>query len=190
MDTKSTPLVKGTVVINFLKFINSELNEKERGQLFSTVREEYRYRIANNKILATDQLPVSILNDLTMVAANIKGEAIGSFARRVGRFASEEGVKGIYQLFGRELTPAYQLAKASLFWSMLYDKGRMEAVEKDKNGAIIRLIDYPSEVVMCERIYGWLERMNQLTGVKNTKVIHSKCYTRGNEYCEWEVSWD
>ena len=87
-------------------------------------------------------------------------------------------------------SPAYQLAKASLFWSMLYNKGKMEAIEQDKNKAIIKLIDYPTEVVMCERIYGWIEKMNQLTGVKNTKVIHTKCYSRGQEYCEWEVSWD
>lgn len=182
-------LVKGRVLLSLLKYIFTELNEKQKEQFILQIDQEYKDQIIANRILSTDQIPVSLLNKLTIIAASIKGKPVKEFARNIGRFAAEEGMKSVYAIYSRIRTPNAQLAKASVIWASLYDKGKMETIRTDKEKATIKLTEIPTEEVMCERIYGWLERTNQLAGLQDVKVIHTKCYSAKHSHCEWKISW-
>jgi len=187
--TAKQSLCKGTVLLSLLKYIFTQLNEEQKEKLISQLNEEYKNKILANRVLSTDKVPVSLLNQLTIMAAHIKGKPVKLFARDAGRFSAEEGMKSIYGIFSKILTPHAQVSKASLIWSNLYDKGKMETITVNKKKVIIKLVDIQTELVMCERIFGWLERTNQLSGIENVRVIHTKCCSFGNQHCEWEITW-
>lgn len=88
------------------------------------------------------------------------------------------------------LTPAALLSKASTMWSSLYNRGEMRIENQTDRGATIKLLDFPSEAAGCARITGWIERMAELTGVKNVRVQQTQCYTKGAPHCEWNVTWE
>lgn len=186
---QSSGLVKGSVLLSLLKYIFTELNEQQKEQFILQIEPNYKDKIIANRILSTDKIPVSVLNKLTITAASIKGKPLKDFAKNAGRFTAEEGMKSIYGIYSRIRTPNVQLAKASLIWASLYDKGKMETIRTDKEKVTIKLTEIPTEEVMCERIYGWLEKTNQLAGLQNVKVIHTKCYSAKHPHCEWEISW-
>jgi hypothetical protein len=180
--------VKGSPVRSLQKFIDADLTAEQRERLFQALPPEYVTRF-RSPILATETLPVSMLNRFTEEAAKAKGEPLASFARRAGREAAADAVKGIYRFFALVMTPPVVLSKAGVMWSSLYNRGELRVVEQTAASARIRLLDFPSEPAMCGRFVGWLERMAEMTGVKNVQVEQTRCASEGEACCEWIVKW-
>lgn len=188
-DKQYEGLVKGSVLLSLLKYIFKELNERQKENFISQIDQEYKDKIVENRILATERIPISVLNKLTTIAAAVKGKPVKAFAKDAGRFSAEEGMKSAFAIYSKIRTSNAQMAKASVIWSSLYDKGKMQTIRINKETALIQLTDIPTEEIMCERIYGWLERTNQLAGLQNVKVLHTKCYSFGHSHCEWQITW-
>jgi predicted hydrocarbon binding protein len=180
--------VKGSPVRSLQKFLEAELSPEQRGIALQSLPAEYATRLSGT-VLPTETVPVHILNALTTEAAKAKGESLDVFARRAGREAASDAVKGIYRFFALILTPAALLSKASSMWSSLYNRGQMRIENQTDRGATIKLLDFPSEAAGCARITGWIERMAELTGVKNVRVQQTQCYAKGAPHCEWNVTW-
>ena len=180
--------VKGSPVRSLQKFIDSELNPEQREKVFGNLPPEYATRF-RQPVLATETVPVHMLNRFTEEAAKARGESVDAFARRAGREAAGDAVKGIYRFFALVMTPPALLGKASQMWSSLYNRGEMRVDEQTENGARIRLTNFPTEPAGCARLTGWMERMAELTGVKNVHVEQTQCFAKGGTCCEWKLNW-
>lgn len=180
--------VKGSPVRSLQKFIESELTPEQRQIVLDAMPAEYATRF-HSPILATETIPVHMLNRFTEEAARVKGEPLDQFARRAGREAAGDAVRGIYRFFALVLTPPALISKASHMWSSLYNRGQMRVDEDGETGARVRIMNFPSEAAGCARITGWIERMTELTGVKDIDVVKTRCFANGGEHCEWTVRW-
>src|SRR3954453_18696440 len=121
MTPDETVTVKGSPVRSLQKFIEAELTPQQREDVLRAVPGDYGARL-RTPILATETIPVHILNLFTAAAAAAKGEAVEACARRAGRDAASDAVKGIYRFFALVLTPPALLGKASQMWSSLYNR--------------------------------------------------------------------
>lgn len=180
--------VKGSPVRSLQKFLEAELTPEQRQSMLDLLPAEYAERFSR-PFLPTETIPVQMLNRFTVEAARAKNESLDTFARRAGREAAGDAVKGIYRFFALVLTPPALLSKASAMWSSLYNRGEMRVEEQTETSARIRILDFPFEAAGCARLEGWLERMAELTGVKDIRVEHTRCYAKGGEHCEWHLEW-
>lgn len=180
--------VKGSPVRSLQKFIDGELTHEQRQRVFDALPLEFATRF-RTPILATETVPVHMLNRLTEEAARARGEALEVFARRAGRHAAADAIKGIYRFFALVLTPVAILGKASTMWKSLYNRGEMRIDEQTENSARVRIVDFPFELAGCARFTGWIEGMATLTGVKKLDIDHTDCYARGGKCCEWRLKW-
>ena|ERR1051325_3320417 len=184
----ATVTVKGSPVRSLQKFIDAELTPEQRDLVLRALPADYGQRL-RGPVLATETIPVMVLNKFTEEAAKVKGEPVEQFAKRAGREAAADAIKGIYRFFALVLTPSALLSKASQMWSSLYNRGEMKIDNQTDKGATIRLLNFPSEQAGCSRITGWIERMAELTGAKDVKVQQTQCFTKGASHCEWTVKW-
>jgi hypothetical protein len=189
MTVDESVTVKGSPVRSLQKFFEANLTPAQKESVLSTLPAEWAQRL-RGPILPTETIPVHVLNKMTAEAAHAKGEPVEAFARRAGREAAGDAVKGIYRFFALVLTPAALLSKASQMWSSLYSRGDLRVDEQTSNSARLRLLNFPSEAANCQRVTGWIERMAQITGVKNVDVKQTQCYAKGAANCEWVVKWD
>ena len=180
--------VKGSPVRSLQKFLEAELTPAQREAVLATLPAEFAARL-RMPVLATETIPIWMLNQLAEEAAKAKAEPAESFARRAGREAANDAVKGIYRFFALVMTPASLLSKASTMWSTLNNRGQMRVENQTDRAATIKLIDYPSEAIHCARVTGWIERMGELTGAKDVRVRQTKCYALGAPHCEWTITW-
>ena len=186
MDESVT--VKGSPVRSLQKFIDSELDPSQRDAVYGALPPEYATRF-RTPILATETIPVHMLNRFTEEAAKAKGESLEEFARRAGRQGAADAVKGIYRFFALVMTPPALLAKAGQMWSSLYNRGELRVIEQSDNSARIRLSNFPTEASGCARLSGWMEKMAELTGAKNVQVDQTQCFAKGGACCEWQLNW-
>ncbi len=180
--------VKGSPVRSLQKFIDAQLTPQQREAVLSALPAEYASRL-RKPVLATETIPVSVLNRMTEEAAKVLGEPLDAFARRAGRDGASDAVKGIYRFLAMVLTPPALLARASQMWSALYNRGQMRVEDQTGNSATIKLLDFPSEPAGCARITGWLERMGELTGADNVRVNQTQCHAKGAAHCQWTITW-
>ncbi|HEY8848338.1 MAG TPA: 4-vinyl reductase [Thermoanaerobaculia bacterium] len=181
--------VKGSPVRSLQKFLEAELTPAQHRALFESLPAEFSTRL-RGPILPTETIPVHLLNQMTEEAAKAKGESVEQFARRAGREAAADAVKGIYRFFALVLTPTALLSRASQMWSSLYNRGEMRVENQTDRGATIKLMNFPSESAGCARITGWIERMAELTGVKDVRIRQTQCYAKGGPHCEWSITWN
>ena len=180
--------VKGSPVRSLQKFIDAELSSDQRDAVLRALPAEWAKRFSA-PILATETVPVHMLNRFTEEAARARGETTDTFARRAGREGASDAVKGIYRFFALVMTPPALLGKAGQMWSSLYNRGELRVTDQTDRSAHIVLQDFPSEPAGCARITGWIERMAELTGVKNVKVEQTRCFAKGAASCEWDITW-
>jgi predicted hydrocarbon binding protein len=180
--------VKGSPVRSLLRFIETELSSSERDAALATLPAEYARRL-RNPVLPTETIPVHVLNQLTEAAAKSKGETVEQFGKRAGREAAGDAVRGIYRFFALVLTPSALLSKASQMWGALYNRGQLHVTDQTDHGATIKLVDFPSEIAGCSRTTGWIERMAEMTGVKDVRIQQTQCYAKGAPHCEWSITW-
>ena len=180
--------VKGSPVRSLQKFIDAELTPAQREAVLAALPANFAQRM-RAPVLATETIPIWVLNVMAEEAAKAKGEPVDAFARRAGREAANDAVKGIYRFFALAMTPASLLNKASTMWSTLNNRGEMQVRNQTDRTAAIQLLDYPSESVHCARVTGWIERMAELTGAKNVQVEQTQCYAKGAPQCAWTISW-
>jgi hypothetical protein len=146
--------VKGSPVRSLQKFLDAELTPAQRDELFGRLPPDFVRLKA--PVLATETVPVFMLNRLTEEAASVKGEPVEQFARRAGREAASDAIKGIYRFFAMVMTPPALMGKASQMWTSLYNRGEMKIENQTDHGATIRIVNFPSEVAGCSRITGWI----------------------------------
>jgi predicted hydrocarbon binding protein len=170
------------------KFIEAELTPEQRDAVFAQLPAEYAERFRGT-ILPTETIPVHMLNVWTEVAAKTKGESLQSFGQRAGSEAASDAVNGLLRFLARVLTPTALLSRGGQMWRALYNRGELRVEEETPGGAHISLPDFPSEAAGCARMTGWIERMAQLTNVKDIRIEHNQCFTKGARCCEWRISW-
>src|SRR5688572_5338105 len=146
MDESVT--VKCSPVRSLQKFIEAELTPEQREATFRNLPPEYATRF-RAPILATETIPVHMLNRFTEEAAKAKGEPLEQFARRAGREGASDAVKGIYRFFALVMTPPALLSKAGQMWSSLYNRGELRVEDQTDNSARIRLTNFPTEAAGC-----------------------------------------
>jgi hypothetical protein len=181
--------VKGSPVRSLRKFLDIELSESQRERVFANVPDEYRKKITSGNILATDVFPVAVLNEIVISAANLKNEAVPSFARRAGRHAAEQAAGTVLKFFMLLMTVPALLGKATRIFSSIYDRGRFSVAHQADHAATLHLEDFPSTPVGCARISGWIERIAEMTGAKDVRVDHTKCVAKTDSLCEWKAVW-
>ena len=180
--------VKGSPVRSLQKFLEADLTPAQRDAVMATLPPEFATRL-RGPILATETIPIYVLNKMTEEAAKLKGEPLEQFARRAGREGASDAIKGIYRFVALVLTPPALLGRASQMWNSINNRGDMRVENRTDRSATIKLLDYPSEASGCGRVTGWIERLAELTGAKNVRVQQTQCYAKGAPHCEWTVAW-
>ena len=182
-------MVKGTAVVAVAKFIEDQLTAEERERMFTSMTAEDRALFDRHLILAVDLFPVAAVNRFTAAAAQEKGLPAETFARRAGRFAAEFSIKGAMRYLAALLTPAALLGRAGRLWSTIYSRGELVVETNEPTHTVIVLRNFPSEDVGCARITGWMEKLLEMSRVKNVHVRHIECAARGASACRWDARW-
>jgi hypothetical protein len=182
-------LVRGTPILGLCRFLERELSSETREGVFRRLPEPWSQRFQAGSILASDRVPLSVVDLLTTHAAEAKGEPVGSFAERAGTFGAREGIATVFRAFFRVLSPANALEVAPLMWSRIYDAGKMKVDARGKHAAI-HVTEFPGGPAVCGRITGWFRHIGELSGATNLSSRHERCVGRGDPECAWEFDWE
>lgn len=179
--------IKATPVNGVVQFIENELTDEQLEKLRSQFSPE-ELRLFTGRVLASQEIPLALVNRYTRAAAEVKGESVESFGRRAGRYGAELGMKTVYKFLMLVMSVESILQKAETIFGRVYNTGTFKVDAKDKS-AVCTLTDFPSEEAGCARLSGWMEKLGEAGGAKNLSTRHVSCMAKGASECRWEVAW-
>jgi len=101
-------------------------------------------------------------------------------------------VSFILKLFMKYLVSLDMVAKAAqTMWRKYNSIGTLKVVDysyKERYG-IVRIEDFPVHPILCPIYKGYLSSIVSLVVGKETSAEETKCVHRGDEYCEFVISW-
>jgi hypothetical protein len=182
-------LVRGTPILGLCHFIEKELSSEEREKIYRRLPEPYSQRFLTASILASERVPLSVVDLLTTLAAQSRGESVESFAERAGAFGAKEGISTVFKPFFYVLSVANALEIAPMMWSRIYSAGKLH-VEAGGKHASMKATEFPGGPAVCGRITGWFLYIGTLSGARNVRSRHDRCTSKGHPECVWEFDWE
>lgn len=179
--------VKAVPVNGLVQFVQSQLTPEQLSALTASLGDDAQWFTGH--LLANAVVPLKAANRYTALAAEMRGEELGAFARRAGRFGAELGLKSVYRFILAVLSVEYVLRKAPFMWTRVYDGGRMEVETPGDGRARIRVTEFPASRAGCGRVTGWFETIGERAGAKGLRCVHSSCMVEGAAECVWDFNW-
>lgn len=122
---------------------------------------------------------------------NLTGDK--DIAYKVGRFSIDEQAKGIIgRMVSGFLSPDIAYKNIESIGSQYSKSSKVEALKIGNSNALIRSTVMPGcseKKYQCENRIGMLESVPTLFGLPHAVVNHPHCIHKGDDYCEYEVSW-
>lgn len=182
-------LVRGTPILGLCHFLDKELSAETRDEIYRRLPEPYSQRFLKASLLASDRVPLSVVNLVTTLAAQSRGEPVEAFAERAGAAGAKEGISTIFRSFFFVLSVANALEIAPMMWSRIYNAGKMRVEAKSKSAAI-HVSEFPGDPAVCGRITGWFRYIGTISGARDIRARHARCTSKGDPECIWEFDWE
>ena len=179
---------KGVILKSLMKFVDVELTPEQKARVIAALPPDVG-KLIEGRVHVSQRVPEAALNRITDAAASAKGEDLLSFGMRAGR-AELADAMGLYRLIFAVMTPNALFGKASSLWSQVHNTGSLSIADKSDTHARVELKDFPSEPAHCARLTGWFHGLAEMTKVKNVRIDHDPCLTKGGQYCAWTLRWD
>jgi diguanylate cyclase (GGDEF)-like protein len=132
-------------------------------------------------------LPAERFHDLLAAVAS-SGRSAQTFARELGAHVAGQSFQRFYSSSPESLTPTTTLSALDILWRRYHTWGALRLVEGDERAALVGY-DGPNDPAICAFIEGWLEHVVGLSGGEIARVVHTRCLSLGDEFCEFSARW-
>jgi len=183
--------LKGVSFRTTIGFVKAKAGDEGVQKVFEKLPEEIRSSLSRT-ILSTEFYPFDWLVALQGAAVDVVGGDRRTTLRDLGRFSCESALTSVYKIFFKLGSPDYIIKKATQVYGTYFKGGGEIHIIDDSKGFVQLKIDrYPGgHSDFCRRLDGYFERTLELSGAKNTQVVHSLCaYHGGGKACEWTARW-
>lgn len=134
-------------------------------------------------------VPTQEVEQFYRAASDVFQVDLEAISREFGRANAEKDVPSYFKFILSKATPAMVFSAMPMMWRSYYDTGRLSVDTGDKK-VTATLCEFEDAGPFCWDTCGYAERLLELTGVKNPKVIHPHCVARGDSECLFEATWD
>jgi len=87
-------------------------------------------------------------------------------------------------------TPSFLLSKYGDYWHRYQDSGDWNVVREGERHVRATLSNWGSvSVPTCVRLSAYIEKFVDLVGAQGTRVTRTKCRSRGDRVCEYDIHW-
>ena len=151
--------------------------------------------IIDGLLLVGGWYPVGVWNRciksyITRYAKDADGEMTA-----VARYIADRDLNTLFKVLLKMGSAEFVLGRTDSLYSRYFNVGKFENTELAKRQWALKLTgptgedEAPGELTCGPGICGWLTQALELTGVKGSRIVHTKCRFRSSPSCMYDVTW-
>ncbi|MCA2977955.1 MAG: hypothetical protein INH37_06700 [Myxococcaceae bacterium] len=180
---------KGIAVIARLKWVRRFHGDAGARRLHDALSAPTRDALERH-ILPHDWVPMRTFVEVNVAVDRLFGSGDLRLCKDLGAWAAQENLPRLFRLFYRLGTPGFMFERAAKLWSAHYDSGRLTLVLPTEKRAHLSLFDFAEpHRAHCLSVLGWAAKSVELSGARVVESDEARCRTRGDDRCEFVVSW-
>ena len=182
--------VKGTALSSSVKYLQDKFGPDALEKVIINLPEDQKAAVRGG-VLASSWYPFSTLVSIMRAAKKAYGAGAPDIYRDIGRASADYSLSTVYKIFFKVGSPQFIIGRAATLYTNFYTSGEMKVLDSGKGFANVQITGFnePCEEY-CMRLWGWMERMLELTGARNIKAAHTKCRLKGDALCLYQGTWD
>jgi hypothetical protein len=175
---QETPSVRGMLVLNTFEFVRAHYGPAPHTAVLATLPAQ---RAALDAVRENSWMPLQDLLAYMEEAKALLAPGDLDFYRKMGFYGGRHVRALPIAVAVSEVAQAVRLGR--IVWRTFFDTGEVEVVESRREGAMLRIHDFPSAPSLCQRLVGSVEGVLSLAAMP-VRVEERACTSRGDPYCE------
>ncbi len=182
--------VKGSAIQTLPLFVKEKFGDGGHDRWLNALSAEAR-DIFNKKILPSSWYPLKeMFLEPTRAVCDLFYNGNHKGAWENGRYSAEKSLKGIYKVFIRIGSVHFLIKKASTILPTYYEPSHIDVVDIGDNSTVLHITKFEeADVIIDNRICGWVERAMEISGCKTTDIQITKSLAKGDPVTEIGVKW-
>ncbi len=181
--------VKGTAVNSTLRFLADKYGAASIATVTENLPPEERDAIRRG-VLVSHWYRFSTLAHMMREARRIYAGGDAGIYKEMGRASADYALTTIYKIFFKVGSPQFIITRAASVYGSYYSAGGATVTDSGRGVAILELQPFPEPCEeYCHRIWGWVNRMLELSGATRIDSRHAKCQARGDAKCVIDGRW-
>ncbi len=177
--------VKGTSVLATKNFVGHKYGPVAQKAWLESLPGESK-KIFDQAILANSWYPfrTGFVEPTRMICDRFFGSSEMG-AREIGRYSSEQSLKGIYKAFARVASVNFIMDRTANIFKTYYTPGRMEVVSQDQHNLVFHILDIDeSDLLFEHRICGWINGALLICNNREHEVKIARSVAKGDPLTE------
>jgi hypothetical protein len=163
--------IKGSMLVNRLKFIDERGNPEKKQKVISLLSPEFQKEVLKG-ILAVTWYPLDYVTQIVKAIDQVLGKGDMGLYEDIGYHSAAQAARGIYSLFFKLGSPEFIMNKAPTLWRQLMDNGEcyVQFLGNKKLIIGIRGMEMKMSIEVFLGLKGWTCALLEKSGAKNVKV--------------------
>jgi eukaryotic-like serine/threonine-protein kinase len=180
--------IRGSAFITLREFVKERFGTAGWEKLLGRLSAEDRKEV--DEILPIGWYDFRLRVRMLRILESELGVGDPKILEQFGRFGAERDLNTITRAFLKLASPSFALEKTGEYWSRFHDYGSWKVVRNSERAATGTLTDTPFDnELYCKELRGYMQRLLELVGAKDVKLIHTLCIGRGDKVCEFKGTW-
>jgi hypothetical protein len=181
--------VKGTAVSSTLRYLAEKHGPASLEAVTAALPPEERDAFRRG-VLVSQWYRFGALAQMMREARGLYGGGGNAIYKEMGRASADYALTTIYKIFFKVGSPQFIITRAASVYGSYYSAGGAKVTESGRGFAILELDPFPEPCEeYCHRVWGWVDRMLELSGASRVESKHEVCQAKGDPQCRIEGHW-
>jgi uncharacterized protein (TIGR02265 family) len=181
-------MIKGVMLKSRLKYVRTKYGEDALKNLLDSLDPDLKATLTG-RIIATQWYPFQTINDLDSTICEQLARGRDKAYLEMGAFSADNQFTTAYRGYLQSGNPHTILKKSSTMFSRFYKPGSMDYLSTGEKSCLLVIKNFISTTQNCLTAVGFFKRAIELSGGKKVKIEEVKCTARGDDVCEFQVTW-
>jgi hypothetical protein len=185
---------KGTLLKHLEEFIVERHGQERWRMVLETLSADDRAAF-EGLLLAGNWYPVGVWNRALKAYMSHHLTDTAAEMTAIARFVADRDLNTLFKVILRMRSAEFVLSRTDSLWSRYFDVGEFQQQQTEKRRFALSLNapvgedEAPGELTCGLGVCGWLTQALELTGAKNSRIVHTRCRFRGAPQCEYDATW-
>jgi len=184
-----TMQIRGSILLARKNFVCEHFGDEAWNEILGLLPAEDQTVLRS--VIQVGWYAFTIGEHLDQAIVNELGKGDSSVFEAIGAKSAQDNLSGAHKAFLQPGHPQTFMKQAGQIYKFYYDVGWREYEPTGPDSGVLTTHEAETfSAVDCLTVIGWYKEALKMCGAKSVEMTETKCRAKGDDVCEYQVSWE